>query len=289
MTTDNNQSRSNRRRRFPKVPLTYYRSARNSSVPASPFVKRRGRRASRARKFIIGIVDIALIGVIIVGLFYSLLVTPKPDIKLSTGAYRPEKTYMAAAENLFRQLKNRNKLSLNEQAIIKKLQAKFPEIASGSIVLPLFSQTPTVDLNISPPALSLKSDTKTFIVDSQGVAVGYSSEFTAIKDLPVLIDQSGYKSQVGEQVISQDAVVFIETILKQCRRSGVAVQSLNLPSKAQELNLTANDHRYYVKFYLGGDPLIQTGQYLAARQQFATGGQPSEYLDVRVPGKIFYK
>jgi hypothetical protein len=63
-----------------------------------------------------------------------------------------------------------------------------------------------------------------------------------------------------------------------------------LPPKAQELDLRASDQSYYVKFYLGGDAMIQTGQYLAARQKFAqTKQQPGEYLDVRVSGKIFYK
>jgi hypothetical protein len=34
----------------------------------------------------------------------------------------------------------------------------------------------------------------------------------------------------------------------------------------------------------------QAGQFLATRNQFNdTNTQPAEYLDVRVPGKVFYK
>jgi len=41
---------------------------------------------------------------------------------------------------------------------------------------------------------------------------------------------------------------------------------------------------------MGGDALVQTGQFLAARKEFdISKKQPPEYLDVRVSGKIFYK
>jgi hypothetical protein len=63
-----------------------------------------------------------------------------------------------------------------------------------------------------------------------------------------------------------------------------------LPSTAEELDIHTPDRPYYVKFYLAGDALLQTGQYLASRHQFdTTNSQPAEYLDVRIPGKIFYK
>jgi hypothetical protein len=70
----------------------------------------------------------------------------------------------------------------------------------------------------------------------------------------------------------------------------VSIKSLTLPKSVQELDLHTSDRTYFVKFYLGGDALQQTGQFLAARHQFdITNSQPAEYLDVRVAGKIFYK
>jgi hypothetical protein len=77
--------------------------------------------------------------------------------------------------------------------------------------------------------------------------------------------------------------------LAQTRRAGVPIKSLTFPPLAQELDLATEDQPYFVKFYLGGDPLVQAGTFLAARHQFSSGVKPSVYLDVRVPGKIFYK
>jgi len=90
--------------------------------------------------------------------------------------------------------------------------------------------------------------------------------------------------------VSASSAKFINTVIAQSKRANVPIVSFVLPNTAQEVDLRTSDKPYYVKFYLGGDALIQTGQFLAARHQFdATNSQPSEYLDVRVAGKIFYR
>jgi hypothetical protein len=63
-----------------------------------------------------------------------------------------------------------------------------------------------------------------------------------------------------------------------------------LPPSAQEIDLYTSDKSYLTKFYLGGDVLQQSGQFLAARNHFKEIGEdPATYLDVRVQGKIFSK
>jgi hypothetical protein len=85
-------------------------------------------------------------------------------------------------------------------------------------------------------------------------------------------------------------IAFIKAILVHCAKTGIKVDSLTLPTIAQEVDLRTKDRPYFVKFYLGGDSATQIGQFLAARHNFdQTGSQPGEYLDVRVNGKIFYK
>ncbi|MGH7156635.1 MAG: hypothetical protein ACREGG_00760, partial [Candidatus Saccharimonadales bacterium] len=87
-----------------------------------------------------------------------------------------------------------------------------------------------------------------------------------------------------------DSVGFINTVIAECKHSKVPISSLVLPTTPQELDLHTADQPYYVKFYLGGDVLNEAGQFLAARNHFAqTKQSPSQYLDVRVQGKIFYK
>ena len=271
------------------VPLTYYRTGGRSSK-TSPFEKKPVVPASRFHKTLVRLADLAVIAVILFCLIYSLIVRPNAEVLLSDKSYRAESVYSTAASRLFREFKNRNKVTLDGQSIVKSLRKQFPEIASASVELPLFAEIPRLHLNISSPSIFLHSGNSTYVIDAAGVAVAKTSGLPNIKNLPNVIDQTGFETTVGKQVLSAQAVSFINDIVAQCKHASVSIQSMTLPARAQELDLRTADENYYIKFFLGSDPTQQIGQFLAARHQFASGGdQPSEYLDVRVVGKIFFK
>jgi hypothetical protein len=235
-------------------------------------------------------VDVLIIGSIVFCLVYSLLIQPDSKIELSSSSYRALSVYKKEVDVELGSLKNRTKITLDEQGLIRSLQNKFPEISGGTVELPLFNEKPTLHLNISPPAFFFKSSDISYIVSSQGRVVAMNSSMPNIHDLPVVNDQSGFQVSSGKQVLGASGIDFIQTIIKQCRYAKIPISSLTLPKLAQELDLRTGDRPYYVKFYLGGDATVQTGQYLASQHQFDTSNtQPSEYLDVRVAGKVFYK
>lgn len=271
------------------VPLTkYYRSGDQPTTGRSPFrlsVKKSTRRR-RLAKF----TDVAVIVAVMFCLVYSLIVKPSPRILVSDTSYRSVSAYQDAAANELRALKNRNKATLDEASIEANLIKKYPEITTVSVELPLLGQTPTVRLDISEPTFFLTSNGQTYIVDSQGRAAGLAIDLPQVKNLPTVADQSGFSTKSGKQVLSMGQVNFIKVLIAQTTRSKVPVQSLTLPALPAELDLRTPDRPYFVKFFLGGDALQQTGQYLAARHNFdQSGSQPGQYLDVRVTGKIFYK
>lgn len=268
-----------------RTPLAYYRSAPPSK--GSPFVK--GARP-RNRKIFSKAVDVLLLGLILAAIAYSLIVSPSPKLELNSDAYHSGSTYEQVASKLFKDFKNRNKLTLDEKNITASLQKQFPEISTATIDLPLFGQTPKLTLNIANPSFFLNSQGINYVVDSKGVAVGSSADLPQIKGLTTIIDQTGFSSQAGSPVLSAQSVNFINVVISQGQHAKVPIASLTLPPLAQELDLRTTDRSYFVKFYLSGDALVQAGQFLAARHQFdQTNNQPSQYLDVRVPGKIYYK
>ena len=224
------------------------------------------------------------------GLIYSLLVKPTPKLIVNDTTYHSAADYQSVVDDQLKSLKDRNKITFNEQEIVNSLQKKFPEIANVSIELPLLSETPVVTLDVAAPSFFLRSNGQDYIIDDQGVATGVTEQQPKIKGLTTLSDQSGFKTFLGERVLSAQSVNFINSVLAQAAHANIPVKSLILPTQYQELDLQTADRAYFVKFYLGGDALLQTGQFLAARHNFdANGNQPSQYLDVRVPGKIFYK
>ena len=234
--------------------------------------------------------DFLTAAVIIGAVAYGLMVGAEPDVTASSSAYRQVSVYRQAAAENFKQLKNRTKLTLDESAIIRDLQEQYPEITGGVVDLRIIGHTPTIRLDIAAPSFMLNSQGEEYIINSRGVAAARRSELPHIKNLLTIHDESGFNISQGQQILAASEVDFIETLLQQSRRAKVPISILTLPPRAMELDVRTADAGYYTKFYLGGDALVQTGQFLAARRQFdRTSKKPAIYLDVRVPGKIYYK
>jgi hypothetical protein len=274
-----------------KVPLTFYRQGDSQPASDSPFRNKERPSPGKIQRFFAGLLDGIIILALVAGLIYSLFINSTPKIVLSNGSYNYHSTitYKEAAQKYLNSLKNRNKITFDQQGVVDSMQKQFPEIAAAYIELPVFAQTPVVHLSISKPSLLLNNNGKHLIVTEEGYAVFEPASFNT-KNLTTVEDQSGFNAEAGKQVISSSSVKFIDELLKQLKHANIQLGQLILPPKAQELDLRAKDRPYYVKVYLGGDVLQQAGQFIAARHQFEKDNtQPSEYLDVRVPGKIYYK
>lgn len=271
--------------RLPRA--SYYQGKAEPS--RSPFAKKTSSAKSQS-DFLSKAIDVSVIGAVTFCLVYSLIVRAEPKLTVDSQAYNPASAYQATARAAMGGLINRNKITFNEQAVAESLQKEYPEISNVSVGLPLVAQNPAVQLNIAAPAFLFNSGGAVYIVSEDGVAVGPASRFPSIKNLPEVVDQSGFKLMPGTRILGSDNVSFIAQVVAQAKKAKVPLASLTLPPRAQELDLRTSDRPYYVKFYLGGDPLTQTGQFLAARKQFdEKKEQPADYLDVRVVGKIFYR
>lgn len=271
-----------------KVPLTYYRSGSSDGANRPPEKKAPPRK--KLKKFLTTALSLIIVVIILVGLFYTLIVKPTPKIILSSASYHQPSDYYSFASAQLSSLKNRSKVTFDQNSVIENIKKKYPEISSASVELPLFSQTPTLRLNISTPSFFLSSSGESYVVDNQGVVIAKKEALPQITNLPLLVDESGFSARVGQQVLGQQGAAFIISLVAQCAKAKVPVQSLILPPLAQELDLRTTDRGYSTKFFLGSDPLSQIGQFLAARHKFdVSGEQPAQYLDVRVAGKVFYK
>ncbi len=266
---------------------TYYRAG-TKTTSSSPFTKKTAKRS--ARKFLFGFLDIILLIILLLGLIYSLTIRPNPVVRVDDTSFHNLSDYQLAAKQQLQRLKNRNKLTFNEQSFILSLEHQFPELTDVNVELPLFSEQPKISLKVAKPSFRLNSRGVSYIINSDGVAVAKSAALPKVAKLVTINDQSGFYVNVGSRVISAQAVAFINTLIAESQQARVPIASLTLPKLAQELDLRTTDQTYYVKFYLGGDALTQAGQFLAARHGFGQSGQPpSQYLDVRITGKIFYK
>ncbi len=262
---------------------TYYRSGSDTknSQPAK-------RRKSRSKRYY-HLADI--VGVLaIFGLFaYSLLISNHPKVVASNTDFNGLNSYSKAASELMSGIESRNKITFNEANLTKKYKQLFPEINKVDVELPLLSPEAVIRLNIAKPIFILNNSGSLLVVGDSGRAIAQAKNYKNLSELPVINDETGYKAILGRQVLSEEGISFITELIAKTKAQGINIQSITLPPIPQELHLRTTDTTYYVKFLLSGNSTTQIGQFLAAKERFANGDKPSEYVDVRVPGKIYYK
>ena len=234
--------------------------------------------------------DAVILLAIVSLIIYSLILNSSPKVSVSNTVYGNIDKYQAKIARGMKPFGQHNKITFDKTRVLQALQASFPEVASVNIDLPLISHKASVNVVVSPPAFRLASNQSVYIVDSDGVVVAEASTYPTLSNLPLITDQSGFQATVGKTVFDTNSINFVNQLLVQLKHYKISIAKMILPPRAEELDLTASDHSYFVKFYLAGDPLTQIGRYLAARSYFHSHHiQPSQYLDVRVSGKLFYK
>jgi hypothetical protein len=270
-----------------RIASTYYRGG--GRPPAdSPFKVAEETKASGGHW--LRTADIILILILLFGLGWSLILQPHARVVASDTSYHSVINYQDSANHYLQGLRDKTKITFDQNKLAAGLKRDYPEIDAVSVELPIFSAKPTIRLAIAVPSFFLQAAAHQYLIDANGRVVALKSQYPAIKNLPLVIDQSGYMVEPGQLVLGRPSVDFIKTVVAQVEANHLKIKSLTLPATPEELDLRTQDQPYFVKFYLGGDANLQAGQFLAARANFAKKHtQPSSYLDVRVSGKVFYE
>jgi hypothetical protein len=205
---------------------------------------------------------------------------------------RNQAVYQAAADKLLAgSLWNRNKVTIDTGKFDRQMTQQFPELSSVSVALPLLAHRPVVYLQPAQPALVMSGDNGSFVIDNRGKALLAANGSPSESKLPQVVDQSGLQVQLNHQVLSAANVSFIQTVVAQLAAKQLTVSSMVLPAATTELDVHIAGQSYFVKFNLhDNSPRQQAGTFLAAianlQKNHAT---PSQYVDVRVPGRAYYQ
>jgi hypothetical protein len=205
--------------------------------------------------------------------------------------------YQREAAQLFQgSLSNRNKFTVNAPAIESALQAKFPELKDVSVALPILGHQPVVYVQPASPALILAADNGTFVIDENGRALIKADATTQLDNfkVPTITDQSGLQIQLGRQALAHQTTAFIQTVVRQLQARHISVKAMTLPAASSELDVYIGGKPYFVKFNLqdteSNAANVQTGTLLALKQYLERRQKtPSQYIDVRLSGRVYYK
>lgn len=240
------------------------------------------------------------VALIAISVLFALSLSDKPSVKVVndqqkvTAAFlRPVTEYQAAASKLLHQsVLTRNKLTLDTADIEHDLQEQFPEITNVAVVLPMISRTPVVYVQVAEPVLRLESGNQAFVIDEKGRALMNVNQAGDLSSLQLITvrDAAQLAIQPGSQVLTGAEVQFMRTVRDQLAAKGIKVSRMELPAQAGELHVFIEGKPYYIRFTTTGDPLIQTGTYLALNDYLAGKKiTPGQYVDVRVEERAYYK
>jgi cell division septal protein FtsQ len=230
----------------------------------------------------------------VISLAPSAAIMPLTTNHQSSPFLQQETVYQAYANKLLgSSIWNRNKITINTGQITAKMLQQFPELASVSITLPVLAHRPLVYIQPAQPVLILNASNGSFVVDSRGKALLLTSQVPSLSQLNLvpLTDQSGLKVAPHGPALTAQNVTFIQTVLAQLAARSTTVSSMTLPATASELDVQPSGKPYFIKFNLQStDARQQAGTYLATIAQLQKQGiTPTQYVDVRVDGRAYYK
>lgn len=257
-----------------------------------PVVKRR-QATWRRRGARLGLA-IVVLAVLVKVLSLSSQATVMPLAGGSSLLLHTPAEYQAAADQLLSSsIWNHNKITVDTAGFSRQLTTEFPELSSVSLTLPLLSNRPTVYLQTVQPALILATDNGSFVITTAGEAVLASSRLApaAAAKLPLVTDQSGLEVSLNHQALTVSDVGFIQTVVAQLNAKAVTVATMTLPASTNELDVHLSGAPYFVKFNLqNNDARQQVGTFLATRAYLQKQNvTPSQYIDVRLDGRAYYK
>lgn len=234
----------------------------------------------------------AAVAVIVGSILFSLTLSPTPQIDTLAGQqliYHNADEYAEAASRFMKQrLGNHTKFSVDTNRVEEQLLELFPELRTAAIRLPVIGRKPTLVVDIRQPVLLLITSRQSIILDATGVAVAEAGGLAAeqLATLQVVHDQNDIEYELGRQAVTSETVTFIKAVKAQFDAQGLQIERLTLPRSANQLDVKPSGITYYIKMDISADARLQVGSFLAVKEQ---GTTPSEYMDVRVPEKVFYK
>lgn len=249
-------------------------------------------RSAKVQLYIRRVTFVALLAVLLFGLWLR----PDPEVTLLSQAgtiTRPDTSYREGVERIWRQrLLNQSKLTIQTDRLSAEIEQQFPEIESAKVELPLMGRLSNVVITPGTPALILVTQKGGFYINSIGKAMARVDQVSgnSLGHVTAVRDDSGLIPEPGLQALPRQTMLTTLQIIELCNSAKLPLESVTLPQTSNQLDITVKGSPYVVKLSLEQDPRQGIGALLALRDKFkADGINPSDYVDLRVPDKAFYK
>lgn len=191
-----------------------------------------------------------------------------------------------AAEGASKQWFGRNTLLISPGALSDYIKQAEPGVKQAQVKRSgLHSLSITVTER--QPSLNWKSGDTVYLLDADGTVIGESKG--AYVKLPTVIDGSNLPVKVGDRVAPQSFVAFASEFSRRAGEAGVAVAQMTVPETTSELMVKTNKG-YVLKLDTTRTVSGELGDLKAVLAELAKSRKtPSEYIDLRIEHKAYYK
>jgi len=233
-----------------------------------------------------------------ISLFNIMSVSPNSKVVLlnqnQIGYLHTAADYQKAVNKLLSNtFTNNNKITINTNGISAALEQQFPELSDVTIKIPLIGRNIIIYLTPNKVILALSTNNGAiYAIDANGQVLGQiNSTYVNTHQLTTVQDSSNTSVKVGQLLLSSDSVSFMQTVLFQVEQKQLTISKLVMPAGENELDLYLAGRSYFIKFNLDdNNPLQEVGTFLAVQHNLQEKGiTPSQYIDVRVDGRAYYK
>jgi cell division protein FtsQ len=201
-------------------------------------------------------------------------------------SYPAELVSSATREQLARHWWWKNLLLLDTRGLQKRLLATQPQLTEANISRH-WPRTVLLKVTERQPNMTWRTGGKTYLLSGDGVIAAEAGDIGG--RLPVVEDTTNLPVKAGDKVVPAKFVSFCLELVGSLPKQGVQITGLKIPESTTEVFVVTNQN-YYIKFDTERSASAEVGDLSRVLAQLKSQNKkPTEYVDLRIEGKAYYK
>lgn len=238
---------------------------------------------------------LVIVGVGLVVFATTLTTSPVVELRKNNAKYYDLPVYQKAAESAIRSsFFNRSKLLFQDKAFEQQLKSEFPEISNVKSSVPLGGRNLSVLITVSEPFAYVSSGSDNGVINKEGVLVTKNNPTVPDGLIKLRFTEPQSNFNVGSRILTADELKLISLadnelsalVFKDGSNASIKEILFNVADGQLEAKLVSKP--FYIKFSTFTETDQQVGGAKATLRQLDRENKlPSQYLDIRVPGRAF--
>lgn len=230
----------------------------------------------------------------IAAVLYSATLDTVPHVVVQGQSFRSAAEYQKLVGSEFNNdARNKFKPTLQVASLESAIRKQIPEASQVTVSSSLLGHRPNVKIfTDSPVAIFNQPGSTDLLLSNRGRLLLPSATTTLdINGLPLIQNQTGVKGEAGQQFMRPDEAVAFSRLLAQFKAdNSTPIFTLSLTPHELLARESGRGLAYDERFLLNEDITLQYGALRATQNKLTSTSQViSEYIDVRLVERVFYK